>query len=149
MRFTRLQIALFILLSLQLEICCALQLDPWKENLKLTLSSQGFSGELQGRVSFNRLGVLKCGTKSLEVVFYGWEETKPPGKAIHASYRVLFLESGEHYLGSYVVGDRPTLRNSRALVFDYPRDLGNIIGCNENGLPSRVQLNGELEELAK
>jgi len=53
--------------------------------LKSLLSGQGFTGELQGRVTLVRLGHLDCAERKLEVIYYTWEESHSPGLAVHAS----------------------------------------------------------------
>ena len=76
--------------------------------LRDILSKQGFTGTLQGKVTFSRLGTMRCNSVALEVYYYTWEETNPPGRAIHASYRLIFIEDRQ-YLGQYVVSDCPAL----------------------------------------
>ena len=133
---------------LTLVVCCW----AWPEtsaSLKQSLSRQRFSGELAGNVHVTRLGSLVCSGKNLQVLYYEWEESHPPGAAIHAQYRILFMDAGSHYLGSYVVEDRPTKVGPTSIRFGYPERLENSIGCNKQGLPSRVLLNGELQVFSK
>ena len=61
-------------------------------SLRDILSKQGFTGLLKGKVTFNLLGNMRCNSAVLQVYDYTWEETNPPGRAIHASYRLLFVQ---------------------------------------------------------
>ena len=118
-------------------------------SLKHLLAQQGFTGLLEGKVAFSRLGRLDCGTGKLEVFYYSWEESHPPGLAIHASYRVVLLEDGSKYVGSYQVQDRPARSTRTAILFNYPEGDGNTISCDGDSLPQSVVLNGEFEILEK
>jgi len=111
--------------------------------LRRLLESQGFSGGFEGRVHISRLGQMDCAGSKLQVYYYTWEETHPPGLAIHAAYRVLFFKDSTTYLGQYKVGDRPKLLKSNKLVFNYSESDGNSIQCDQNGLPESLQANGE------
>ncbi len=97
---------------------------------------------LEGKVAFDSLGTFDCGARKLEVFYYSWEESNPPGLAIHASYRILFM-AGTNYLGSYHVQDRPERVTRTAIVFNYPQNDGNAISCDGGKLPDSVLLNGE------
>lgn len=110
--------------------------------LKHLLAQQGFSGALEGKIAIKRLGVLRCGSRTLEVFYHSWEESHPPGKAIHAAYRIVFLENGNKYVGQYKVQDPPTKITRTAIVFDYPAGDGNNIECEGDSLPEEVTLNG-------
>jgi hypothetical protein len=110
--------------------------------LKRLLAKQGFSGELNGKVRMTQLGTMECGHAEYAVIYYEWEESNPPGAAIHATQRVLFLE-GDGYVGSYSVDDRPSKITPASILFDYPQALGNVIACNRTQLPKAVLLNGE------
>jgi len=61
----------------------------------------------------------------------------------------VLLSGGNHYIGSYVVADRPSSIDRRSLRFDYPEQSGNTIKGDSNGPPKQVLLNGELQILAK
>lgn len=112
-------------------------------NLKKTLASQGFSGQLTGKVHFTLLGDLACNTQKFRAFYYEWEESNPPGKAIHAQYRVLLIDMRGNYTGSYVVEDRPVRVTPNALVFPYEERLGNKIQCDADGWPESVILNDQ------
>jgi hypothetical protein len=107
------------------------------------LSKQGFSGQLYGnvKVTFARLGVMKCNTAMLQVYYYFGEETNPPGRAIHASYRLIFIENG-NYLGQYVISDRPVLVKPDMLRFPVSEEDGNSLRCDQDGLPKSLILDG-------
>jgi hypothetical protein len=117
--------------------------------LKKSLEWQGFSGQLSGNVHFTHLGELGCNAKKFRVLYYTWEETNPPGKAIHAQNRIVLLGDDGNYAGSYIVDDRPAKALPNALVFGYEDKLGNEIQCNAHGLPKNVLLDGELRDLIK
>ena len=114
------------------------------KSLRDILSKQGFTGQLYGnvKVTFTRLGVMKCNTARLQVYYYVGEETNPPGRAIHASYRLLFIENS-NYLGQYVVSDRPVLVKPDLLRFQVSEKDGNSLGCDREGLPKSLILDGE------
>jgi len=84
---------------------------------------------------------MKCSSKTLQVYYYTWEETNPPGRAIHFSQRLIFIEN-RNYLGHYVIGDRPILVKRDSLRFPYSKEGGNSIRCDPEGLPGSVQLEG-------
>lgn len=111
------------------------------KSLRKILTEQGFTGSLQGKVRFNHLGKMKCNSAMLQVYYYTWEETNPPGRAIHFSQRLIFIQE-RNYLGQYVIPDRPVLINSDFLLFPYSKDDGNTIQCNQEGLPESVNLDG-------
>ena len=134
--------------------CCALAvaancqpLNNGQRSLKQQLSRDGFSGSLTGRVHLTQLGTLHCATQQYRVLYYEWEESSHPGKAIHATQRLLFLDNADHYLGSYTIADRPVKVTSDAVVF--ASTTGNRIGCSDVGIGKRVLLDGELEEFFK
>ncbi|MGP8270676.1 MAG: hypothetical protein ACLQLH_11460 [Terracidiphilus sp.] len=139
-------------------ICCLLLLSvsvfaqiprTLTSTLKQLLAQQGFSGALEGKIAIKRLGVFHCGSRTLEVFYHTWEESNPPGKAIHAAYRIIFLEGGNKYVGQYKVQDPPTTITRTAIVFAYPAGDGNTIECEGDSLPKEVLLNGESGTLFK
>jgi hypothetical protein len=125
------------------------QKRPATTDLKRLLTEQGFSGSLTSEARFTEIGDLACNTRKLRLIYYEWEESNPPGNAIHAQYRILFIGDKSKYIGSYIVEDRPTTILSDALVFGYEGKLGNKIQCNAQGLPKTVLLNGESSNLFK
>ena len=139
-------------------ICCLLILSASifaqspctsTRTLKQLLAQQGFSGALEGKITIKRLGIFHCGSRPLEVSYHTWEESHPPGKAIHAAYRIIFLENGNKYLGQYMVQYPPTKMTRSAIIFDYPEDDGRIIECEGDSLPKQVTLNGADRVLGK
>jgi hypothetical protein len=116
-------------------------------DIKKELAAQKFSGVLNGDVKFTTLGELHCGANPLQVVFYEWYESSPPGKAVHSSYRVVLMH-GTTYVGSYVVEDKPSIQGDE-IQFPYTSD-GNSIKCTSDGAPpKKVLLDGEVIPLAK
>jgi hypothetical protein len=111
------------------------------KSLKDLLSKQGFTGLLQGKVTFNLLGKMKCNSAIVQIYYYTWEEANPPGRAIHFSQRIIFIEN-RNYLGQYVVSDRPVLVKQEMLRFHYSKEDGNTIQCDQGGLPESVHLDG-------
>lgn len=111
------------------------------KSLKDILSKQGFTGLLQGKVAFTLLGDMKCNSAVLQVYYYTWEETNPPGRAIHASYRLIFIEN-RNYLGQYVVSDRPALVKPDTVRFPVSQEDGNTLKCSQEGLPKSLYLDG-------
>ena len=114
------------------------------KSLKDILSKQGFTGQLYGnvKVTFTRIGVMKCNTAGLQVYYYVGEETNLPGRAIHASYRILFIED-RNYIGQYVVSNRPVLVKPDLLRFPISEEDGNSLKCDREGLPKSLILDGE------
>ncbi|HEX8813481.1 MAG TPA: hypothetical protein VF742_15945 [Terracidiphilus sp.] len=112
-------------------------------NLKKTLAEQGFSGMITGKVHFTRLGDLACNAQKFHAFYYEWEESNPPGKAIHFQARVLLINMRGDYAGSYVIEDRPVRITHNALVFPYEERLGNKIQCDADGWPESVTLNDQ------
>jgi len=111
------------------------------KSLRDILARQGFSGELRGKVTFSRLGTFKCNAEKLQVFYYTWEETNPPGRAIHFSQRLIFIEK-QNYIGHYVISDRPLLVEPDLLRFPVSREDGNALRCDKDGLPKSLYLDG-------
>lgn len=114
------------------------------KSLKDILSEQGFSGLLQGKITFKLLGDMSCKSKVLQVYYYTWEETNPPGKAIHFSQRLIFIHKNR-YVGQYAVPDGPSLIRPNLLRF--PDSKEDSVNCDETGLPKSITLDGESSEL--
>jgi len=123
--------------------CPAKKLPISVSQLKSILAKQGFSGTVRGDVHFSNFGILPCGSNRYQVFYYEWYESHPPGLAIHAQYRVLFIRNDNSYVGSYVVQDRPMRISGNSLIFEYPGNLGNRIQCDADGLPANILLNDE------
>lgn len=115
-------------------------------SLRYILSKQGFTGLLKGNVTFTLLGNMKCNSRMLHAYYYTWEETNPPGLAIHFSRRLIFIEN-RSYVGQYVVSDHPVLAKPDLLRFPYSQENGNAIKCDRDGLPKSVTLDGESHDL--
>ena len=119
---------------------------PNTKPLRDILSKQGFTGVLQGKVTFAHLGEMKCGSTMLHVYYYTWEETNPPGRAIHFSQRLIFIENG-NYLGQYVISHRPVLVKPDRLVFPVSDQDRNSLKCDRDGLPKSANLDGASVDL--
>jgi hypothetical protein len=117
-------------------------------SLKELLSKQGFSGVLQGKVNFTVLGDMECGSTTVRVYYYTWEETKPAGRAIHFNQRLIFVNN-RTYLGNYVISDRPVLTKPNVLRFPVSQEDGNSFNCDQDGLPKSVYLDGGDRVLSK
>ena len=77
----------------------------------------------------------------LRVYYYTWEETNPPGRAIHFSQRLIFIEN-RNYLGQYVISDRPVLVKPDRLLFPVSEEDGNSLKCDGDSLPTSGTLDG-------
>ena len=126
---------------------CLAQGNP-QSNVREQLSKQGFSGPLTGKVHIDELGSLHCGSQVYRVLFWSWEESNPPGEAVHAAHRLIFFDA-DRYIGSYSVEDRPIKLAGDSIQFSYPEDLGNRISCLNIGPGKKTVLNGEPEEFLK
>ncbi len=116
------------------------------KTLKEILSKQGFSGTLQGKITFTLLGNLRCDSAVFRVYYYTWEETNPPGRAIHFSQRLIFIEN-RSYIGQYVVSDRPVLVKPDILRFPVSEADGDSLKCDQDGLPKSLILDGGSRDL--
>ena len=117
----------------------AQRIEP--KSLRDILAKQGFSGELQGKITLSLLGTIKCNDEGLQVFYYTWEETNPPGRAIHFSQRLIFIEK-QNYIGHYVISDRPILVKPDLLRFLVSKEDGNVLRCDQDGLPKSLYLDG-------
>jgi hypothetical protein len=106
------------------------------------LQEQGFTGALRGDIHFTTLGTLRCAKSNFRVVYFEWYGPAHPGSH-RAQYRLLFLEGGDRYVGSYVIRDKPVLNRSDSVLFGYDNASGNVIKCSEIGSGKSVQLDGD------
>lgn len=125
-----------------------------KASLRHLLASQGFTGALDtdrhrdSDISFQRAGTFTCNGKALQVIYNEWNQTKPKGVFGHYALRLIFMD-GSVYLGSYRVPDKPIFIRDGVIKFEYSADLGNEITCGDKGLPEKVLLYGEIDDLQK
>jgi len=139
-----------LFLSTLLIVVCPLTMQgKIPRRLKKQLVKQGFSGALEGKVHVSQIGTLQCSNTELTVFYYEWEESHPPGQAIHFISRLIFMDSQSKYLGHYVISDRPTKTGSSAIYFDYPETVGNRLERTSAGLPQEIVLDGEQRMLEK
>jgi hypothetical protein len=142
---------------MKMRICCALFLSASilaqeahtsLTSLKNLLAKQGFTGALDGKITIKRLGVLHCGSRQFESFYHTWEQSNPPG-ARHAAYRVVLVEEGSKYVGSYRVPESPARITRSAILFNFEDEDGNIIQCDGDNPPASVVLDGEFSTLFK
>jgi hypothetical protein len=120
-----------------------------KSALVQILRQQGFSGALTGDFHFAPLGTLHCAESNLRVVYFEWYGPAHPGSH-RAQYRVIFLEGGNRYVGSLVIGgDIPVSVKHNLVLFDYDQASGNAITCAEIGPGKQVLLDGGWETFFK
>jgi len=119
------------------------------QHLKSLLRNQGFSGALEGDVTFTYLGEFGCGTEEFRVFHFVWTQTRPHGVAMHGQQRLILIGNKERYAGSYVINDRPTKVESNAIKFTYDAKNGNEIRCEEGSLPEAAWLDGDNDPLEK
>jgi hypothetical protein len=139
MRSTHLVCGLLVTIMLSLTTS-AQKLDM--KSLRDILSKQGFTGLLQGKVTFALLGDMKCNSRMLHVYYYTWEESEPHAAAIHFSQRLIFIDN-QNYVGQYVVSDRPVLVKPDSLRFPVSEEDGDSLRCDQDGLPKTLVLDGE------
>ena len=119
-----------------------------KRALIRILQQQGFTGALTGDIHFTTLGTLHCPSTDLQVIYFEWYGPVNPGSH-RAQYRILFLEGGNRYLGSYLISDRPKSISHNSILFDYDKNSGDVITCGDIGPGKSVQLDGALPSFDK
>jgi hypothetical protein len=129
--------------------CYAFSNDSATNALKRSLAKQGFTGTLTGKVKISKVGVIAVGDTKYQIFYYEWQESNPPGLAIHASQRIILMKGAGQYIGFYRVEGPPTKVGPQSILFDHPESLGNSISFDKNGPPTRVRLSGELYDLEK
>ena len=137
---------LLIALALGVTMCGASAQS--KRALIHILRGQGFTGALTGDIHFTRLGTLRCPKNEYRVIYFEWYGPAHPGSH-RAQYRLLFLDGGNRYEGSYVISDKPVSTGHDSILFGYDKAAGNVITCSEIGLGESVQLDGSWIPFAK
>ncbi len=117
--------------------------------LKGLLRSQGFTGALEGDVTFTYFGVIACGTEEYRVFYFVWTQTRPRGVDPHGQQRIVLIGSDERYAGSYLINDRPAKVEHNAIIFPYDAKDGNEIRCEQGFLPKEAWLDGDNDLLEK
>jgi hypothetical protein len=112
------------------------------QHLKSLLRNQGFTGALEGDVTFTFLGDIACGTEKYRVFYFVWTQTRPRGVAMHGQQRLILIGKRERYAGSYLINDRPTKVEHNAIIFPYDAKDGNEIRCEQGVLPEDALLGG-------
>jgi hypothetical protein len=112
-----------------------------KSALIRILREQGFTGALSGDIHFTPLGTLHCPASEYRVIYFEWYGPANPGSH-RAQYRLLFLEGGKRYVGSYVIRDKPVSVGQGTILFGYDKASGNVIGCSDIGTGESAQLDG-------
>jgi hypothetical protein len=143
MKFLRIGFALLLCSSLP-----AQSAHSGLRHLKNILQQQGFTGALQGKIHFTRIGRLQCNAETYDVIYHEWEQSHPAG-ARHAAYRVLFIDKQDRYIGSYRVPERPISVTPQRILFNLPEKQGNTLRCDRDGLPAEVILGDETSPLFK
>jgi len=122
-------------------------------NLRRLLAKQGFCCYIRAKdgVTLTELGHMACGSKSLRAVYYEWQEQHPRGDAVHASYRLIFMD-GNVYLGNYEVTGTdgfPSIVGKKLIQFSSQENGENRVGCEAGELPKHAWLGGESRSLFK
>ena len=119
-----------------------------KRALIRTLQSQGFTGALTGDIHFTTLGNLHCSKTQFRVIYFEWYGPANPGSH-RAQYRLLFLEGGSQYVGSYAITNKPLSVRDDAILFGFANDAGNAITCADVEQRKAVLLDGDLQSFFK
>jgi hypothetical protein len=119
-----------------------------KPALVQILRQQGFTGALTGDIHFTALGPLHCAESNFRVVYFEWYGPANPGSR-RAQYRIIFLEDGNRYLGSYVIRDSPVSMRHDSILFGNDQTSGSVITCAEIGPEKHVVLDGDWEPFQK
>ena len=117
--------------------------------LKRLLAKQDFCCWLKDDVTLTEHGKMLCGSKSLRVIYYDYENMHRFSG--HGARRILFLE-GNVYLGSYDVSamaGAPFKVGDNFILFPPQEEAGNKIECQAGELPKNVLLNGDYPTFEK
>lgn len=106
------------------------------------LVSQGFSGGMDRHSSIEFLGKIAVNDIIYYVYFFGHV-------ANHAVYRILIFEYPCKYVGSYSVEDRPISVSAQDIIFNVPKDSGNLIHFSGETPPARIFVDGRISDLSK
>ena len=110
-----------------------------KRELIRTLQQQGFTGALSGDIHFTTVGNLRCPSGNFQVIYFEWYGPAHPGSH-RAQYRILFLEGGRRYMGSYIVMGGPVSIRNNSVLFTYDESSENVITCSAIGTGESVEL---------
>ena len=108
-----------------------------KHALIQILKRGGCSGALTGDIHFTTLGALHCPESNFRVIYFEWYGPAHPSSH-RAQYRLLFLEGGNRYLGSYIITNKPKLISHNSILSAYD-DPSGVITCAEIGPDKSVE----------
>ena len=100
-----------------------------KRELIRMLQQQGFKGALSGDIHFTTIGTLHCPSSNFQVIHFEWFGPAHPS-AHRAQYRILFLQEGRRYVGSFVVMGGPVSIRNNSVRFTYDESSDNAITCS-------------------
>lgn len=103
------------------------------------LQEQGFKGALSGDIHFTTVGTLHCPSNNFRVIHFEWFGPAHPGSH-RAQYRLLFLQDGRRYVGSFVVMGGPVSIRNNSVRFTYDESSDNVITCSALGPDGSVEL---------
>ncbi len=103
------------------------------------LQHQGFTGALSGDIHFTTVGNLHCPASNFQVVYFEWYGPAHPSSH-RAQYRILFLEDGNRYVGSYIAMGGPVSISNNSVLFTYDESSTNVITCAAFGPDESIQL---------
>lgn len=110
-----------------------------KRTLVQILQQQGFTGALSGDIHFTTVGTLHCPSSNFQVIYFEWYGSAHPS-AHRAQYRILILEGGRRYVGSYIVTGGPVAIRNNSVLFTYDQSSDNVITCSAFGTGASVEL---------
>jgi len=110
-----------------------------KRELIRILQQQGFTGALSGDIHFTTVGTLHCPSSNFQVIYFEWYGPAHPSSH-RAQYRILFLEGGRRYVGSYIVMGGPVSIRKNSVLFTYEEFPDNVITCSALGTGEPVEL---------
>lgn len=109
------------------------------------LVKQGFSGAMNLGTTMEFVGTVESSGIRYSILYY--EFINPVNN--HGNHRVLVFKDICRYIGSYSVNDRPSEISGAGILFNAPKEYGNVIHF-ENGMPPKqTWVDGENPKLWK
>ena len=110
------------------------------------LVRQGFSGAMNLGTTIEFIGVVESAGKRFSIAYYDFINLEND----HGTTRVLVFSSPCRYFGSYAVTlARPSGTSGPDILFNLPKESGNVIHFENGGPPKRTWVNGENPVLSK